>query len=199
MGVLEKLAGDAGVGDVVDVDVLLADEVEEEVEGAVVDLAYGDGERRLGGFLFFLVFVFGSLWFGRSRRGWGMLEGEGFGGIHFDMYLVGGRRIPRPRIRTWGTQFCVNRFCGRVGLFGGGLGMELFFGHQFTQSFCSSFLSKTFALFFFTRGPWPDGRAGGSGSRGGERGRSRPIGWRRRCLGRTRGCGGAPGLGLSRG
>ena len=47
VGVLEELAGDAGDGDVVDVDVLLADEVEEEVERAVVDLAYGDGEGGL--------------------------------------------------------------------------------------------------------------------------------------------------------
>ena len=45
--VLEELRGDARDGDVVDVDVLLADEVEQEVEGAVVDLAYGDGEGGL--------------------------------------------------------------------------------------------------------------------------------------------------------
>ena len=38
LGVFEELAGDAGDGNVVDVDVLLADEVEEEIEGAVVDL-----------------------------------------------------------------------------------------------------------------------------------------------------------------
>ena len=47
VGVVEELAGDAGDGDVVDVDVLLADEVEQEVERAVVDLAYGDGEGGL--------------------------------------------------------------------------------------------------------------------------------------------------------
>jgi hypothetical protein len=34
----EKLRGDFGDGDVVDVDVLLADEVEQQVERAVVDL-----------------------------------------------------------------------------------------------------------------------------------------------------------------
>src|SRR6201996_1505274 len=42
--VLEELGGDARHRDVVDVDVLLADEVEQEVEGAVVDQADGDGE-----------------------------------------------------------------------------------------------------------------------------------------------------------
>ncbi len=47
VGVFEELTGDAGDGDVVDVDVLLADEIEEQVEGAVVDLAYGDGEGGL--------------------------------------------------------------------------------------------------------------------------------------------------------
>ena len=46
----EKLRGDFRDGDVVDVDVLLADEVEQEVEGAVVDLADDDGkgEGRVG-------------------------------------------------------------------------------------------------------------------------------------------------------
>ncbi len=47
--VLEELRGDARHGDVVDVDVLLADEVEQEIEGTVVDQANGDGEGRLRG------------------------------------------------------------------------------------------------------------------------------------------------------
>ena len=73
VGVLEELAGDAGDGDVVDVDVLLADEVEQEVEGAVVDLAYGDGEGRLRGFFLFLLFVLGAgaFWFGSGGTGLG--------------------------------------------------------------------------------------------------------------------------------
>ncbi len=50
-GVVEELRGDAGDGDVVDVDVLFADEVKEEIERAIVDLAYGDGEGRLRGLL----------------------------------------------------------------------------------------------------------------------------------------------------
>ena len=75
VGVLEELGGDAGDGDVVDVDVLLADEVEQEVEGAVVDLADGDAEGGLRGFVAGLV----ALAFGLG--GWwgcgGVLEGEG--------------------------------------------------------------------------------------------------------------------------
>src|ERR1700761_2312808 len=55
LGVLEKLAGDARDGNVVDVDVLLADQVEQKIERAVVDLTYRDGERRLR--CFFFVFV----------------------------------------------------------------------------------------------------------------------------------------------
>ena len=42
----QKLRGDFGDGDVVDVDVLLADQVEQQVERAVVDLA---DEDRKGG------------------------------------------------------------------------------------------------------------------------------------------------------
>ena len=42
----QELRGDLGDGDVVDVDVLLADEVEQQIERAVVDLAHDDGEGR---------------------------------------------------------------------------------------------------------------------------------------------------------
>ena len=89
VGVLEELGGDAADGDVVDVDVLAADEVEEEVEGAVVDLAYGDAEGGLRGFVAGLVALAFGLggwwgrggvrpgrrapllkWADRSRRGW---------------------------------------------------------------------------------------------------------------------------------
>ncbi len=56
VGVVKKLRRDAGDGDVVDVDVLLANKVEQKVERAVVDLAYSDREGGLGGF--FLLFVF---------------------------------------------------------------------------------------------------------------------------------------------
>ena len=73
--VLQELRGDAADGDVVDVDVLLADEVEQEVERAVVDLADGDGERRLRlvvpGF-----FLRRGLGLHRRRRG-RMLQREG--------------------------------------------------------------------------------------------------------------------------
>ena len=47
MRVVEKLAGDARNRNVVDVDVLLADQVEQQIERPVVDLAHGDRERRL--------------------------------------------------------------------------------------------------------------------------------------------------------
>ena len=55
VGVIEKLAGDAGDGNVVDVDVLLADEVKQKVEGTIVDLADGHGKRRLRGLFFVFV------------------------------------------------------------------------------------------------------------------------------------------------
>gem|GEM_PF-6717458 len=70
VGVLKKLGGDAADGDVVDVDVLLADEVEEEVHGAVVDLADGDAEGGLRG-------LFGGLVFGRGTSGLGGRRGRG--------------------------------------------------------------------------------------------------------------------------
>ena len=80
MGVVEKLAGDAGDGNVVDVDILLADEVEEEVHGAVVNVAYGDGEGGLGCFFFFPG-LGGAFWVG----GWGLdgagFQGEGLAGV----------------------------------------------------------------------------------------------------------------------
>ena len=50
MGVLEELGGDAGDRDVVDVDVLFADQVEKQVHGSVVDAADCDREGGLGGF-----------------------------------------------------------------------------------------------------------------------------------------------------
>ncbi len=228
VGVLEELAGDAGDGDVVDVDVLLADEVEQKVERAVVDLAYGDGERGLGGFFFFLVLVLGgALWFGWWRRDWGMLEGEGLGGLGND------------RVRFSRDIYCRRRGCvgsRRDGLFGSWFGMGLLFWHlglyrhlfgisSFPLKFAAlqinrrsfdsggksaasaqddtsfqcrsvnanqSFISAT-AEHPATQGPSPDGRAGGFGWPGGGHGRSHPRGWRRRCRGRLRGCGGAPG------
>ena len=45
--VSEELRGDLRDGNVVDVDVLLANEIEQEIEGAIVDLADGDGEGGL--------------------------------------------------------------------------------------------------------------------------------------------------------
>ena len=47
MRIVEKLCGDAGDGNVVDVDVLLADEVKQKIERAVIDLANGDREGGL--------------------------------------------------------------------------------------------------------------------------------------------------------
>ncbi len=47
----QELRGDLRDGNVVDVDVLLANQIEQQVERAVVDLADGDGERRLLGVL----------------------------------------------------------------------------------------------------------------------------------------------------
>ncbi len=45
----QKLRRDFGDGDVVDIDVLLADEVEQQIERAVVNLVHEDGKRRLLG------------------------------------------------------------------------------------------------------------------------------------------------------
>ena len=47
----QELRRDLGDGNVVDVDVLLADQVEQQVEGAVVDLAHEDRKRREIGFV----------------------------------------------------------------------------------------------------------------------------------------------------
>ena len=46
LDVFQVLLGDAGDGDVVNVDVLLANEVEQQIERAFVHLADGDGERE---------------------------------------------------------------------------------------------------------------------------------------------------------
>ena len=75
MRVLEELRGDARDGDVVDVDVLLADEVEQKVERAVVDLADGDGERRLRGLLFLCLSVLGRAFGLGLRREWAWVRG----------------------------------------------------------------------------------------------------------------------------
>ena len=66
----QELGSDPGDGNVVDVDVLPADEVEQEVEGAVVDFADSDGERRAG--VLFFPEVCGGFLIGRVRRwcGW---------------------------------------------------------------------------------------------------------------------------------
>ncbi len=45
----QKLRRDFGDGDVVDIDVLLADEIEQQVERAVVNLVHDDGKGRLLG------------------------------------------------------------------------------------------------------------------------------------------------------
>ncbi len=80
LGVLEELAGDAGNGDVVDVDILLANKVKQKVERTVVDLAHGDRKRRLRGlFLFFVFCVFrrsGAFLVGRQGDGF-WLEAKG--------------------------------------------------------------------------------------------------------------------------
>ena len=82
LGVVEKLAGDAGDGNVVDVDVLLADEVEQKIERAVVDLADGDGEGRLRGlsFLCLSLFLLRRVWL-QERVAGACLKGERFGGF----------------------------------------------------------------------------------------------------------------------
>src|SRR5581483_3909244 len=48
--VRQVLGGDFRDGDVVDVNVLLADEIEQEVKGAIVNVADTDGEREVGVF-----------------------------------------------------------------------------------------------------------------------------------------------------
>ncbi len=82
VAVVEKLRGEQRDGDVVDVDILLADEVEQEIERAVVDLADGDGEGRLRGFLLGR-FLGGGVGLGALGFGWrgdgAGLEGEGLG------------------------------------------------------------------------------------------------------------------------
>ena len=56
----QELGGDAGNRDVVDVDVLLADEVKEEVERSVIDEAHADRKRRLLGALVALFLLRGG-------------------------------------------------------------------------------------------------------------------------------------------
>ena len=109
VGVLEELAGDAGDGDIVDVDVLLADEIEEQVEWAVVDLAYGDGEGGLRGFFAGFVFgVFAGFGFGGRGNGLG-LEGE-WGGVSL-----------RSSLRSFGGSGC--------------FGIEGFVGHELAETY----------------------------------------------------------------
>ena len=110
VGVLEELRGDAGDGDVVDVDVLLADEVEQEIEGAVVDLAYGDGEGGLRGFVFGFVAV-GAL---GLRRWWsdrGVFQGEGGVGGGGVVVLRGDRTLLRGLFLLRCERFLSGRDC----------------------------------------------------------------------------------------
>ena len=67
----EELCGDLRNRDVVDIDVLLADQVEEQVERAVVDQANGDREWRLLALLFLLLRLC-RRWFGRLGFGDGL-------------------------------------------------------------------------------------------------------------------------------
>ena len=50
------LRSDPGDRNVIDVDVLLANEIKEQIEGAIVDLANGDRKRRLLGLFLLLLF-----------------------------------------------------------------------------------------------------------------------------------------------
>ena len=72
--VCEVLAGDLGDRDIVDIDVLFADEVEQQVERAFVDIAHADGKGEIA--LFFARVGSDQGGAGRQRGVW--RDGLGF-------------------------------------------------------------------------------------------------------------------------